>query len=380
MNVRQAPLIIDIAGTELSPVDVQRLQHPLVGGLVLFARNWRDRSQLTQLCRSIKRLRSDLLITVDQEGGRVQRFRSDGFTVLPAMARLGQLWRSPDAPDSQGESALRAQRAAHAVGYVMAAELRACGVDLSFAPVLDLDWGRSAVIGDRAFDPDARVVTLLARALCQGMAQAGMAHCGKHFPGHGWVEADSHVAVPRDARSLATLRRFDLQPYVWLGSALSAVMPAHVIYNRVDSRPAGFSARWLRQVLREQLQFDGAVFSDDLGMAAAQVIDGQPASPLNAALLALHAGCDMVLLCNQSLGRGEGVDDLINALTSTQSQVEAEAEAGVAAGELRHWAPSADSERRRRNLLPRQHALPWDALQNQPLYQIARREVAALCG
>ncbi|MEZ5606378.1 MAG: beta-N-acetylhexosaminidase [Burkholderiaceae bacterium] len=340
-----APLIIDIAGTTLTDVDRQRLAHPLVGGLILFARNWESRAQLTTLCAAVKRVRGDLLIAVDHEGGRVQRFRSDGFTHLPPMRRLGELWM---------RDAMRAQDAATACGYVLGAELRACGIDLSFAPVLDLDWGPSGVIGDRAFHADARVVTMLAKGLMHGLLQAGMAHCGKHFPGHGFVAADSHTAVPRDSRPLKAILHQDAAPYGWLASSLRAVMPAHVIYTRVDRRPAGFSARWLQAILREQLGFDGAIVSDDLSMAGARQIEGRTVSPFDAVLAALEAGCDLALLCNQSLGQGAVIDDTIEALARAQLQG--------------RWQPSAASAQRRMALLPQGDAPAWDALMRSPAY------------
>jgi beta-N-acetylhexosaminidase len=260
---------------------------------------------------------------------------------------------------------------ATAAGYVLAAELRACGVDLSFTPVLDLDHGRSGVIGDRAFHRDPRVVTLLARSLMHGLLQAGMANCGKHFPGHGWAEADSHVAVPRDERSLSAILADDALPYGALGTVLGAVMPAHVIYPKVDRRPAGFSVRWLQDVLRGRLGFQGAVFSDDLSMEAARRVPGvkgeKGASGTNgdttlsyteAALLALDAGCDLVLLCNQSLdGGGAAVDELLDGLTDAQARGD--------------WSPNPDSEARRLDLLPRTPPLPWDELMHQPAYQRA---------
>ena len=245
----QSPLLIDIAGTELTTDDRRRLSHPLVGGLILFTRNWQSRAQLTALTASIHRLRRDLLICVDHEGGRVQRFRTDGFTHLPPMRALGDLWM---------QDAMRAQDAATACGYVLAAELRACGVDFSFTPVLDLDYGESSVIGDRSFHRDPRVVALLAKSLMHGLLQAGMAGCGKHFPGHGFVKADSHVAIPVDRRSLKAILADDAQPFRWLANTLGAVMPAHVIYAKVDARPAGFSTKWLQDVLRTRLAFDGA--------------------------------------------------------------------------------------------------------------------------
>ncbi len=351
-----APLIIDIAGMTLTKTDKKRLKHPLVGGMILFARNWQSREQLTALCRDIKKLRKDLLICVDHEGGRVQRFKTDGFTHLPPMRALGAVWHN-DGKGRAGEGVLRATRAATACGYVLGAELRACGVDLSFTPVLDLDYGASGVIGDRAFDADPRVVSVLAKSLMHGLLQSGMANCGKHFPGHGFVAADSHTDIPVDKRSLKAILADDAAPYDWLGGALASVMPAHVVYPKVDARPAGFSARWLSDILRTQLGFVGAVFSDDLSMAGARVIDGQNVSSTQAAIVALNAGCDMVLLCNQSLGDGAEVDALIDGLTEAQLKG--------------HWQPLEASEARRLALLPTSRATPWDALMVQPAYMQA---------
>lgn len=351
-----APLIIDIAGDTLTKADKQRLKSPLVGGLILFSRNFSDREQLTALCRSIKKIRQDLLICVDHEGGRVQRFKTDGFTHLPPMRTLGQMWRQ-DGKGSTGEGAMRATNAATACGYVLGAELRACGVDLSFTPVLDLDYGASSVIGDRAFDADARVVSLLAKSLMHGLLQSGMANCGKHFPGHGFVKADSHTDIPADKRSLKAILADDAAPYHWLNTSLTSVMPAHVIYPKVDSRPAGFSAQWLGDILRAQLGFTGAVFSDDLSMAGARVIDGQPVSSTQAAVAALNAGCDLVLLCNQSLGDGAEVDALIDGLTEAQLKGQ--------------WQPQEMSEARRLALLPTSAVTPWDDLMVQPAYMQA---------
>ena len=351
-----APLILDIAGTTLSDTDRRRLAHPLTGGVILFARNWHNRAQLLELTSAIKAVKGDLLICVDHEGGRVQRFRSDGFTHLPPMASLGAMWMNDGkgATAAPGSGALRATNAATAAGYVLASELRSCGVDFSFTPVLDLDWGESGVIGDRAFHRDARVVTLLAKSLMHGLLQAGMANCGKHFPGHGFVKADSHTEVPVDTRSLSALLAEDAAPYPWLRSTLTSVMPAHVIYPKVDKRPAGFSAKWLQDILRGKLGFDGAIFSDDLSMEGARRIDGQLVSYTEAAVVALQAGCDMVLLCNQSLGQGTAVDELLDGLAGEQ-----------AAG---RWQPSADSEARRIALLPQTLPLAWDDLMFQPAY------------
>ena len=354
-----APLIIDVAGLSLTAADRTRLAHPLVGGIILFGRNWQDREQLTRLCRQIKAVRPDLLIAVDHEGGRVQRFRTDGFTHLPPMAAFGALWLSaPKKGEGEGGPAMRASNAATAAGYVLGAELRACGVDLSFTPVLDLDYGESSVIGDRAFARDPRVVTVLAQALMLGLQQSGMGNCGKHFPGHGFVKADSHLAIPVDKRSLKAILAEDAAPYGWLSSGLQAVMPAHVIYPKVDGRPAGFSQRWLQDVLRHQLGFTGAIFSDDLSMEAARHIDGCDVSFAEAALAALSAGGDMVVLCNQSVvDGGSPIDEAIEALS--RAQVE-----GL-------WSPNPASEDRRLALLPRAAEMDWDTLMVSARYMHA---------
>jgi beta-N-acetylhexosaminidase len=354
---QHAPLIIDIAGLTLSKVDRERLQHPLVGGLILFARNWKDRAQLTALCRAIKKVRADLLICVDHEGGRVQRFKTDGFTHLPPMRALGDMWMAaPKAGKKAGQ--MDATNAATVCGFVLGAELRACGVDLSFTPVLDLDYGESSVIGDRAFGRDPRVVSLLAKSLMHGLHISGMANCGKHFPGHGFVKADSHTDIPVDKRSLKAILADDAAPYRWLNTTLSSVMPAHVIYPKVDARPAGFSSKWLNDILRGQMGFGGAIFSDDLSMAGARLIDGQHVSYTQAAVAALNAGCDMVLLCNQSTPNssegGRAVDALISGMTEAQLKGD--------------WQPLEASEERRCALLPRTPAREWDDLMVQADY------------
>jgi beta-N-acetylhexosaminidase len=237
---------------------------------------------------------------------------------------------------------------------VLGAELRACGVDLSFTPVLDLDYGESSVIGDRAFARDPRVVSLLAKSLMHGLQLSGMANCGKHFPGHGFVKADSHTDIPVDNRSLKTILADDVQPYDWLGTTLSSVMPAHVVYPKIDTRPAGFSGKWLGDILRAQLRFNGVVFSDDLSMAGARMLDGQPVSTTQAAVAALNAGCDMVLLCNQSVGDGAELDALINGLTEAQLKGQ--------------WHALETSEERRLALLPTSPATAWDELMVQHAY------------
>ncbi|GAB4463758.1 MAG: beta-N-acetylhexosaminidase [Burkholderiaceae bacterium] len=279
------PVVVDIEGKSLTAAERARLAHPLVGMVILFARNFASNQQLAELTAEIHALRSPpLLIAVDHEGGRVQRFR-DGFTAIAAMQDLGRLW---------DQDVLLACRTAVSAGYVMGAELRAHGVDMSFAPVLDLAWGRSDVIGDRALHADARVVAMLANHLTHGLLLAGMANCGKHFPGHGWAEADSHVAIPVDERTLDEILHTDAAPYRWLGAALASVMPAHVIYSKVDRQPAGFSRVWIEEVLRGRLGFTGAVFSDDLSMEGARA----SGDIVQRAQSALDAGCDFVLVCN----------------------------------------------------------------------------------
>ncbi len=292
------PVMLDVAGPVLTVDDKARLRHPLTGGVILFARNFVSRTQLIELTSAIRAVRPGMLIAVDHEGGRVQRFRTDGFTHLPALRALGRIWDTPDA--------LRATRAATAAAYVLAAELRACGIDLSFTPVLDLDYGNSGVIGDRALHRDARVVTLLAKSINHGLALAGMANCGKHFPGHGYVAADSHHAIPIDDRTLEAVLADDATPYEWLGPALAAVMPAHVIYPQVDPLPAGFSRFWLQEILRGRFGFDGVIFSDDLSMQGASVAG----DVIDAARLALDAGCDMVLICNSPARADQLLDGL----------------------------------------------------------------------
>ena len=343
-----APVVLDVEGLNLNAADRSRLAHPLTGGLILFARNWANRRQLTELTSEIKSIRPDVLICVDHEGGRVQRFRTDGFTHLPPMRALGELWM---------KDALAATDAATAAGHVLGAELRACGMDLSFTPVLDLDFGASSVIGDRALHRDARVVTLLAKSLMHGLLLSGMHNCGKHFPGHGFVKADSHLEVPIDKRSLKAILADDARPYEALSTSLASVMPAHVVYPKVDANPAGFSPRWLKDILRQQLGFNGAVFSDDLSMAGARRIGGATVSYSEAATVALNAGCDMVLLCNQSADGGAAVDALLDGLVEAQA-------AGT-------WQADPDSEARRRALLPQTVPLSWDELMHQPGYQHA---------
>jgi len=299
------PLMLDVAGTELTADDRRRLMHPLVGGVILFSRNYSESAQLARLTEQIHALRSPpLIIAVDHEGGRVQRFR-EGFTAIPPMRELGRVW---DADPH------RARQLATEAGFVLAAELQAHGIDLTLAPVLDVDHGNSSVIGDRALHSKPRAISELARALLQGFKQAGMSGVGKHFPGHGHVRADSHVEIPVDERGFDEIDAVDLEPFRRvIDAGLGGIMPAHVIYPRVDDRPAGFSPVWLKQVLRERLGFKGVVFSDDLSMEGAS---GAGRS-VERAQAALAAGCDMVLLCNDPAA----ADALLEGLDYTMPAV-----------------------------------------------------------
>ncbi|MFZ9642317.1 MAG: beta-N-acetylhexosaminidase [Candidatus Methylopumilus sp.] len=281
------PVMLDVVGKTLSAEDIKRLQHPLVGGVILFSRNFESPAQLKALTASIHAVRQPpLLIAVDHEGGRVQRFK-EGFTKIPPMREFGKIWDAH--PKKAKELALEA-------GWILAAELRAHGVDFSFTPVLDMDYGESQVIGNRAFHVKAQAIHELAYALMQGLKRGGMPAVGKHFPGHGYVAADSHVAIPVDEREFDEIAQHDMQPFrQMIDDGIQAIMPAHVIYPKVDEKPAGFSPRWLQKVLRERLGFDGVIFSDDLSMEGALVAGDVTAR----ALAALNAGCDMVLLCNR---------------------------------------------------------------------------------
>ncbi|PRB82188.1 beta-N-acetylhexosaminidase [Pseudomonas sp. MYb185] len=273
--------MLDLAGTWLTPEDRQLLRQPEVGGLILFARNTESPAQVRELVRSVRALRPEMLIAIDQEGGRVQRLRREVLR-LPALGRIA------------GCGAEDVAAVAEAAAWLMATEMLACGIDISFAPVLDLDHGRSQVIGDRSLGGDPQQVSRLARAYIDGLHQAGMAATGKHFPGHGWAEADSHTDLPVDERSEADIRQSDLQPFAALAPLLDGIMPAHVVYPAVDSLPAGFSRRWLQDILRAELGFEGVIFSDDLTMAGAHAV-GDMAQRVDAALA---SGCDMLLVCN----------------------------------------------------------------------------------
>ena len=340
--ISPGPITLDVLGLSLTAADRERILHPLTGGVILFARNFSDREQLLKLTTSIKTLRPDVLISIDHEGGRVQRCKKDGFTHLPAMGRLGELWltnrKKPSATSYPASEAIVAMQAATACGYVLAAELRACGVDFSFTPVLDLDFQRSGVIGDRSFSRDPQIVFALAKSLNAGLQMAGMANCGKHFPGHGWAKADSHVAIPVDERPLKKILNDD-------------VKPAHVIYPQVDQHPAGFSAIWLQAILRQQLAFQGVIFSDDLAMEGASVAG----DVVKAAQMALRAGCDAVLICN----RPDLADRLLAELQVTNAKL-------------------LSSRQRLQQLMPKFSGLNWDELQQQVEYIQAKKLLSQL--
>lgn len=289
------PIMCDLRGHQLEADEREMLCHPHVGGVILFTRNFESAEQITALTKSIHELRHPrLLIAVDHEGGRVQRFR-EGFSRLPACALIGECQDKP-----------KSRSLAEHAGWLMAAELLAVGVDLSFAPVLDVGGKHSQVIGDRAFDTNPEIISQLARAYMRGMKEAGMAAVGKHFPGHGSVAEDSHVAIPYDDRSFEDIKMHDLVPFErMIHAGLPGLMPAHVIYSKVDKLPAGFSMIWLKQILRKQLEFQGTIFSDDLSMAGAEVMGGYP----ERAEAALNAGCDMVLACNNQAGAIAILDD-----------------------------------------------------------------------
>lgn len=292
------PIMMDLIGTQISDAERELLLHPQVGGLILFTRNFESIEQITSLIAEIRALRTPrLLIAIDHEGGRVQRFH-EGFTRLPPASVFGEIYK---------HDPKLARDCAERTGWLMAAELRAINVDFSFAPVLDLAHGVSGVIGNRAFHAKPEIAATLAYAFMHGMSLAGMSAVGKHFPGHGGVAEDSHLALPVDHRDMATLMKSDMIPFEkMIHNNLPAIMPAHVIYDQVDDKPAGYSAIWLKKILRERLKFQGVIFSDDLSMEAA----GIGGSYGERALLALAAGCDMVLVCNHP----DGVSEVIEAL------------------------------------------------------------------
>jgi len=333
--------MLDVLGTQLTAEDEARLRHPMVGGVILFARNYQSPGQLAQLTASILALRSpSLLIAVDHEGGRVQRFRNE-FTKIPPMRELGKIW------DTHPQ---RARHLAQQTGYVLAAELRACGVDFSFTPVLDVDHGQSSVIGDRAFHSDTQAIAELAHSLLVGLRQGGMPTVGKHFPGHGYVKADSHLDIPVDEREFVDIEMCDLIPFrQMMAYGLTAVMPAHVIYPKVDSLPAGFSPVLLKKILRGKLGFEGCIFSDDLSMEGAAFAGGI----VQRAEAALNAGCDMVLVCNQP----EAADELLRGL---------------------HWDMPATSKARLAQMRGKAHPESLSQLHEQQHFVKALNEVAVI--
>lgn len=302
-------LMLDVAGTTLTSEDIELLKAPQVGGLILFGRNIESPEQVRALTDHIRQIRPEILIAVDQEGGRVRRLKIEhGFSNIPAMGRLGEIYLT------QPESA---RELAHACGWLMASEVLAVGIDFSFAPVLDID-DISDVIGDRGFAKNPQDIIPLARAFMQGMKQAGMATTGKHFPGHGSVKADSHVAAAIDSRSFAEIEAHDMLSFKALIPELDAIMPAHVIYENIDPNPAGFSEFWIQKVLRQQLGFDGVLFSDDLSMQAACVAGGADAR----IRAALHAGCDMGLVCNDRNAACIALEGLQDLKLPNQSRLE----------------------------------------------------------
>lgn len=331
------PFIVGLTGLTLSEKDIESIRNPLVGGLILFSRNFHSKEQLIDLIASIRK-NGGLVkpIFVDHEGGRIQRFRA-GFTAIPSMRQIGQR------AELDFDDAMLLAREA---GYVLAAELRACGLDMSFAPVLDLDWGNSEIIGDRSFNRDPRMVSRLSAALMNGMALAGMQACGKHFPGHGWVKLDSHLALPQDNRPLSEILKADALPYqLNSGLNMASVMPAHVVYSEVDAKPACFSSFWIQDVLRVKLGFDGAVISDDLEMAGAHG-EGDIRARASAAL---RAGCDAVLSCNN-------FDDIHTLITQPVPEAYEQRE-------VRH--------RRLTRLLGSAHSPHWNDLRQSYIYQAA---------
>lgn len=335
------PIMLDIEGTALTEHDRRRLQHPLTGGVILFSRNFTSQQQLSTLTQEIRSLRTPpLLIAVDQEGGRVQRFKTD-FTRLPAMRELGKIWdRNP----------ARACHLSKQVGYVLATELVTNGIDLSFTPVLDVDHGQSGVIGDRAFHRDIQAISDLAHALMMGLKAGGMQAVGKHFPGHGGIQADSHTEASIDQRKYADIELDDLIPFQrMIDFGLSGVMVAHVIYPHVDQYPAGFSYTWLHEILRKRLQFEGCIFSDDLSMQGAAYFK----SIGDRASAALDAGCDMVLVCNDS----QAADELLETL---------------------QWKTSVTSIARLAHMHGRRYFASRTELREDSAYDKAMREISAI--
>ncbi|MFT6408846.1 MAG: beta-N-acetylhexosaminidase [Arenicella sp.] len=302
------PVMVDVQGLELSDHERKRLLHPSVGAVILFARNYQNKAQVSKMIAEIKALRTpSLLIAVDQEGGRVQRFQEQ-FTRLPAAQSFGDHWRE----DKQA-----APMFAYKSAYTMASELIDVGVDFSFAPVFDVTSRHSEVIGDRCFDSNPDTATELLGAYIDGMHAAGMVAIAKHFPGHGGVSGDSHDCLPQDGRSIDEIREHDLKPYTALVDEIQGVMTAHVLFDQCDAEIPTYSSYWLQQVLREEVGFDGVVFSDDLTMQGAIDANGDQGSIVESAQRAMYAGCDMVLVCNQP----ELADQLLDGLEFVANEV-----------------------------------------------------------
>tara|TARA_B110000091_G_scaffold112685_1_gene121812 strand:+ start:43 stop:1077 length:1035 start_codon:yes stop_codon:yes gene_type:complete len=320
-------LMLDLAGTSLADHERDQLQNPHIGGVILFARNVESREQISALVKQIRAASAQVLIAVDQEGGRVQRFR-DGFTRFPPMQKLGDLV----AQDSAAGLALTKD-----AGWLMAAEVIACGLDISFAPVLDVDRDTSSIIGDRSFSDQPEAVIEVAQAFINGMHEAGMAATGKHFPGHGGIVADSHLEAPVDTRSWDELEAHDLKPFDALSGSLDGIMPAHITFPAVDPDSVGFSSFWLQTILRKRLGFEGVIFSDDLTMKGADIAGGY----VDKAKLALDAGCDMILVCNCPEGAIEVLDFMASAAVDGSDKI-----AGMRASQSISWDDLENHPRR----------------------------------
>lgn len=334
------PLMLDLEGLTLTTEETELIQNSWVGGVIFFARNFEHREQIMGLVAEIRAIRPELLLCVDQEGGRVQRFK-EGFTRIPPMQVLGDqmcehVARGVDSGAAEHEGADNAEAFLQDVGWLMASELLACGIDFSFAPVLDVDRVQCEVIANRSFSDDPEAVIFSARAFIKGMHEAGMATTGKHFPGHGGVRADSHLETPYDDRSLETLQGRDLLPFVHLANELDAVMPAHIVFPSIDEDAVGFSHYWLQEILRGELQFEGVIFSDDLSMKGADVA-GSYADKARCALL---AGCDMVLVCNNRQGALEVLDYLKNSGVEPSSRLST-----MSARQSLNWGTLISTER-----------------------------------
>ena len=332
----KGPIVCDIAGICLTEEDKRRIAHPLVGMVILFTRNYENRAQLKALCDAIHAVKPGVLISVDHEGGRVQRFRA-GFTEIPAMRTYGKLF---EVDPEQAKKSLRA------AAFILAAELRDCGVDFTFAPVLDLDWGRSAIIGERSLGKAPAAVATLARVVCEGFTAAGMANCAKHFPGHGFAEADSHVSLPEDSRDAEEILSFDVSPYRALADVLASAMTAHVLYPKLDAVPASFSPKIATDILRRDAGFKGLLFSDDLSMAGAKAAG----SIITRAEKALSAGCDALIVCNDPTA----VDTLLLNLK---------------------WEETEEFTERAAKLKPESWNVPFGELTQNPEYQTALKQM-----